>query len=310
MYEKQQLISSFTDQAGNFSIRLKTKYPDAQLSISKDGFHDTAFVLQPKYDQKLSIALTALRVQTPEPAWVVTQHTDSVQDVNIHKEPENYDMIEQKWLGKVLLSSKQKIQSLNLKKFYTTRAYQFSVVPGIGTHGKMNSRVINNTSINLLGGYSGGVNSFEIGGLFNMVQGDVSCAQIGGLFNLVGGSAKGFQIGGLYNDVNHSVDGIQIGGLANRVFKKVKGFQIASLVNLVGSLDGTQIGGLMNVVRNEMKGTQLSALYNHAGEVRGVQIGLINHTSSYTGTSVGLINISKSKKGRTRVGFLLRVPHA
>lgn len=307
VYEKQQLLSSFTDDKGNFSLRLKTKYPEAKLSISKDGFLDTSLTLQPRYNQKIQIALHTITPEVTTPILVTTNAKDSDYVFNEKRE---YDIIEEKWLGKLLLSSKQKIQSLNLKKFYTTRAYQFSLVPGISTHGKMNSQVISNTSVNIFGGYSGGVKGFEIGGLFNMIHENVSYVEVGGLFNLVGGKVDGVQLAGLYNDVNKTVDGIQVAGLANRVHKRVKGLQMASLVNMVGTMDGLQLSGLINLVRNEVNGTQLAGLYNHAGEVHGVQIGFINHTSSYKGTSVGFLNISKSKKGKTRVGFLVRVPRA
>jgi hypothetical protein len=273
VYEKQQLLSSITDATGNFSLKLKTKYPEASLSINKIGYTDTTLVLQPKFNQKVVVALAPI---APEPIVepIAKQDTLSVMPTPSTKE---YDAIEKTWWGRVLLSSKQKIQSLNLKKFYTTRAYQISFVPGISTHGSMNSRVVTHTSINIIGGYTGGVDGIELGGVFNMNHNDVKYLQMGGVFNMVGGSVTGVQAAGLYNDVRENMDGVQM----------------ASAFNLVG---------------NVMNGLQISTLYNYAREVQGVQIGFINKTRSQTGTSIGLINISQTASGKKKVGFLVRLP--
>lgn len=270
VYEKQQLLSSMTDDQGSFSIRLKNKYPEAQLSISKDGYVDTSIVVAAKFNQTVTIAL---RAQDPEPIVAAQRE----RQVNLAQEKKTYDVVERKWIGRVLFGTKQKIQSLNLKKFYTTKAYQFSIIPGVGTHGKMNSQVINHTSINLIGGYSGGVDGFEVGTFFNIVKNDVRHVQLAGLFNTVGGDVSGVQAASVYNDVAGEVKGVQIAGLFNLVKKQIQGFQIATL-------------------------------YNRAHSVNGLQIALINSTDTQEGTSIGFLNFSKTTSGKRKVGFLVRVP--
>jgi len=276
IYEKQQLISAMTDAQGHFSLRLKNKYPVASIAVSKENFLDTSIDVQAKYNQQVNIALSAKQIPV-----VIAQEEDSIQvsgnDVAIssNEEPAG-DAIERKWIGRVLLSSKQRIRSLNLRKFYTTRAWQFSLVPGLSTHGKMNAQVINRTSINLIGGYSGGVDIIEVGGVFNIDRKDVKYVQLAGLFNVVGRNVQGVQVASLFNQVDESVDGIQIAGLAN-------------------------------VVGKDLNGVQIATLYNKARRVKGVQIGFINVTESNQGTSIGFINISKGKKHK-RVGFILRLP--
>ncbi len=84
------------------------------------------------------------------------------------------EMVERTTIGKWFVSSKQKIQSINLRKFFVVRPYQVSVIPGVSTNGALNSQVINNFSFNILGGYSGGTNGFELGGLFNIDKKDVA----------------------------------------------------------------------------------------------------------------------------------------
>lgn len=107
------------------------------------------------------------------------------------------------------------MQSINLKKFFTVRPIQGSIIPGLSTNGKLNSQVINNFSFNLFGGYSGGVDGFEIGGLFNIDKKNVQYTQIAGLFNNVGGSMRGAQLAGLSNTVLDSARGAQLAGINN-----------------------------------------------------------------------------------------------
>src|SRR5690349_6353906 len=54
--------------------------------------------------------------------------------------------VERTFVGRVFVSSKQKIQSLNLKKFFTDRPYQMSLLPGLSTHGWLNAQVVNKVS--------------------------------------------------------------------------------------------------------------------------------------------------------------------
>lgn len=275
IYEQQNLISSMTDEKGNFSLKLKNKYKTASVSISKQDYKDTTVEIKTNFNQKLTIALAK-----KEPEFVAIE---DAQFKNVEAEKgtirkEDYLLvIEKKWFTNLFLTSKQKIQSLNLKKFYTTRGYQFSLIPGIGTHGKMNPQVVNGISINLIGGYSGGTSIFEVGGIFNIDKRDVKSCQVAGAVNLVGGKMDGVQVSSLYNEVNDTVK-------------------------------GTQIAGLANVAKNEVKGIQIASLYNKAKNIKGLQIGLVNVTNGTDGTSVGLINISKGKRAKHRVGFLLRVP--
>jgi hypothetical protein len=273
IYETQHLISSMTDANGFFSLKLKNKYPSAFISISKNEYRDTSIQIQASYNHNVEIALIK---KDNFPISVAKEIGDNrVEDVKINDPIES--KIESKWISNLLLSSKQKIRSLNLKKFYTNRNYQVSLWPSIGTHGKMNAQVANKFSLNVIGGYAGGVNGFEIGGCFNLVKHNVSGIQIGGLFNIVGGKIKGYQIAGWYNETGDTTEGVQI-------------------------------AGLMNVAKKEVNGVQIAGICNKAKSITGVQIGLINSTLSQTGTSIGLLNFSKNKKGKRRVAFLVRFP--
>jgi len=276
IYEKNNLISTMTDEKGAFSLKLKNKYNTASISISKSDYYDTTVIVKSNFNQKLTIAISK-----KEPAFVALPQPDDTSfdtEQFVKNTTENQFLkIEKRWFTNFFISSKQKIRSLNLKRFYTTRAYQFSLVPGLSTHGRMNPQVINGISINLLGGYSGGTSKFEVGGLFNIDKNDVKHCQIAGLFNLVGGKMKGVQIASLYNETNDSVKGIQL-------------------------------SGLVNVAKDEVEGFQIATLYNKAKRINGLQIGFINVTEGTEGTSIGFVNISKGKRHKHRVSFIARLP--
>ena len=281
VYEKVNLISTLTDHNGKFSMRLKNKYKTASLSFSKDGYSDTTLDIKSNFDQNMSIALSKL--DPPYVAFGPPRPDDFIE--NTRQAPkqdiiqgESEFSVEHKWISRLLISSKQRIRSMNLKRFYTTRSYQFSIVPGLSSHGRMNPQVTNGVSINLLGGYSGGTNVFEVGTLFNIDKKHVKYGQVAGLFNLVGGNLNGIQVASIYNEVADTVHGTQVSGLVNKA--------------------------------SEVKGIQVASLYNKAKSISGLQIGLINVTEGLQGTSIGLINISKGKRSKYKVGFILRLPRS
>src|SRR5690606_12712568 len=100
---------------------------------------------------------------------------------------------------------------------YTLRTFQTSMTPGLSSNFKIAGAVKNKFSLNILGGYSYGVEFLEIGGLLNMARKDVSWIQIAGVSNLVGGNVKGLQVAGAYNYTKGNQIGLQIAGGANMV---------------------------------------------------------------------------------------------
>jgi len=182
---------------------------------------------------------------------------------------------------------------------------QISLTPGLSSQGKQGQSTINNFSLNILGGKTGGVDGVEIGGLFNINAMNVKGVQVGGIFNLTGevdgvqvggiynhaaGSVKGLQVGGINNFVKGSVNGLQIGGIYNQVNKEVKGMQLAGIANVTtAKVDGIQVSGIANISK-EVNGVQVGGIFNYTKKLRGVQIGLINFASESSGYSIGLLN--------------------
>ena len=288
VYEKKLLQAALTNNNGFFTLRFRGEHQGVILTASKETYRDTSLVF--------------------------------LADVNIR--PKNYDdpdgekgtffsnTFGGRGIWRFLLSSKQRIQNLNIPDFLAQTPFQASFTPGLSSHGSMSSSVVNKASLNILGGYTAGTNGFEVAGAFNLTKGDIKKFQMAGLFNLVGGSVKGAQFAGAYNDVNLNFDGFQLSGLLNRTQGKVKGLQlsgaanlakqdvegaqIAGLFNSSKNTTGLQLGGVVNKTNETLKGVQISGIINYAKKMKGFQLGVVNLADSSSGVSIGLINLSSN----------------
>lgn len=313
VYEKKILASAFTNSDGHFKIKLKSsrdKY--VTLVVSKAFYNDATLDIEPNINQEVSITLLPEEIS----ANTITVSPDDYVNTDTTKKTENIPQhliakqdtvkVEKLGLSRFLLSAKQKVQSLNLKNFFTTRPYQVSLTPRLSTHGYLSAQVVNGFSLNILGGYTAGTNGMEIGGLFNINKKKVQYFQAAGLFNAVGGRVNGFQVAGLSNIVLDTVQAFQAAGINNTVKGKFSGFQVGGVYNHVtGSLRGFQAAGVGNFVNKKMSGVQLAGVVNFSNkETGGVQIaGVINYSKKLKGLQIGLFNIADSSSGYS-IGIL------
>lgn len=237
VYERMRAIAMLTDEHGYF--RLKFRADSAvviSITAAKSFYRDTSIT------------------------FLQNVFVKSRPDRFEHNSANKTNRVEKTGLGRLFISTRQKIQSLNIPDFFAKKPFQFSLMPGLSSHGMFTSQVINKFSLNVAGGYTAGVNGVEIGGLFNINKVDARYVQFAGVFNLVGGNVKG----------------LQLAGVNNRVLDTVKGVQLAGFIN--------KTEGLMN-------GVQLSVLNNQAHTLKGLQIGLINTVDTSHGASFGLFNV-------------------
>jgi hypothetical protein len=330
-----------SDDKGYFKIKLKSRYSTASLTISRELYEDTTVVIQPKYDQQLTIVMTP--VETSEPVVTISPLENELPDTIVVKPPadtltgatitkEEINRVEKSRWGKFLLSAKQNMQSINLKKFMADRTFQVSLSPGLSTHGKLSAQVVNSFSVNVIGGYTAGVNGAELGGAFNINKKDVKYFQAAGLLNITGGSVTGAQLAGLHNHVLGSIEGMQASGFSNFVKGNVTGVQLAPVYNhvsgsftglqasnfgnfLKGNLRGAQISNVMNVAydsvfgmqasnllnfaHKQMNGVQVSAIGNFANrEMNGAQLsGIFNYAKKLRGVQIALVNVADTSAG-------------
>ncbi|SFH01212.1 STN and carboxypeptidase regulatory-like domain-containing protein [Pedobacter insulae] len=273
VYEKRLLQSTLTDDEGYFTLRFKGEHKEVILTASKETYRDTALVFL------ADIKIEPQGYNDPDKERG-TIFSNTIEDLGI---------------SKFLLSSKQRIQNLNIPNFFANTPFQASLLPGLSSHGMMSSRVVNKASLNVLGGYTAGVDGVEVAGLFNLTIGKVNSFQAAGLFNAVGGDVQGTQFAGLINYDRQNVGGFQAAGIANSVSGNLNGVQIGGIGNLVRKdVKGVQIAGIGNMTTSKFTGTQIAGVFNYAKKHEGLQIGLINLADSSSGTSIGLLNLSKN----------------
>lgn len=318
VYDPITLSSTITDEFGYF--QLKTKNPtgeDIRLAINKRNYADTVLVVKKGRGRLLNISMQ-------EQGEKFSVLTDSIGN-----------KIKRLWIS----AKRSAIQSINEENVSDTlvRPFQLSFIPLVGTNGGLSGNVVNDYSINVLGGYALGNRRAELGGLFNVQGGDATGFQAAGLFNLVRHDFKGVQMAGLFNSNFRSMKGAQFGGLFNFNLDSASGIGFAGLSNFTrGShrgvffsglfnfangdsygwyvsgvfnfsgkkFRGAQVSGVLNHASAKMSGTQLSGVLNVSGkEMRGVQIGLINLANRHQGAQLGLLNITDSIRG-VPLGFL------
>lgn len=277
VYTPGSLAATMTDEHGYFRLQIKEPKRNDSVVVSKLSYWDTAFALS-SVTGLLHFSITPL-----------SYAIDSVTITN---------NVEHNWLAKRLLPTKQIINSLNLNHFFVKQPLQFSLVPGLGSHGKLGSQVINKFSLNIVGGYGAGVNGFELGAGFNIVKQDVRFVQMAGLFNIVGGNVRGVQVGGLYNNVRSTVHGFQAGGLVNTVKDSMLGVQVGGICNKVTHIKGVQVAGLINKDKGNAHGVIIAGFYNKSKSSRGLQIaGFANITQASKGLQIGAVNIADTNLG-------------
>jgi hypothetical protein len=308
VYDKSSAASTVTDQYGYFKLKLEKKTDSVALSVSKKNYQDTLLSITAPDNQYLKISIQPLQ--------------DSV---SVLAETESLDTVAVKENSFTLpYEDEPNVQNIHDTLY---RLVQVSFLPFIGTNDRLSGNIINDYSINFLGGYSMGTRQIELGLFVNMDRTDVSWLQVAGFANLVGrnvygiqaagfvnvnggetkavqlagfantnlGESIGVQVAGFANTNLNSVHGVQVAGFSNVTIGNSKGVQVAGLSNVqVGDYRGSQIAGLTNIANGKISGSQISVLFNHGRKVHGTQIGLINYADTLGGVPIGLLSIVKS----------------
>lgn len=294
VYSRNLLISSLSDEKGNFRLRIKDHPLPQEITFSKIGYQDTTVIITAANKKDFMLALTPKSIDLDE--------------VVITKMP-GY----RNFLLNLLVSSRLRMTSQNLGRFFVSLPYQASLTPGLGTHGKMASQIVNKVSLNLIGGYTAGVDGVELAGVFNISKTDVQYMQAAGIFNIVAGKIKGVQLAGIHNAVQDSVNGIQAAGFSNIIGGSIRGIQLSGLMNKVSdTLSGIQMAGAFNLIRGAGDGIQAAGIFNHNhNDFSGIQMaGLFNYTHrNFKGIQLSLYNSVKSLKG-IQIGIVNRAEYS
>jgi hypothetical protein len=255
VYDMAGMESEISDSNGNFILKLEPVTSTIALRCKKAGYSDDIALIRSDRDTNLVFKLKKLS----EPiSTMVALTPGSIPG----SDSLNYVLI-----GR-FVSHDLFINSNNVEIF-ERRPAQLSIIPSVGTNMKMSGSVVNNFSINLIGGYSRGVAGFEVAGLFNITRNNV----------------KGFQAAGFSNIGADTVKGVQIAGGINYCKKYFNGLQIA---------------GMANIARQSARGVQIAGLFNYAPSP-DFQLAALNIADTNTGRPLGVINIIRG--GYYAIGF-------
>ena len=317
IYNISNQLSAVTNAYGYFMMQVPADVLPITVRVSKDTYVDTLVVIQTT-DNTIDILLQQQKITYHEidtGAKSISAPVDSIGVVVLPTDTPFHPAVKNKFLENII-SPKIKANLHNIKDTVFTKV-QFSFVPYLSTNKLLSANAVNTFSLNVLMGYSQGVNGAEVGGLVNIDRGNVRYFQAAGLVNAVGGEVKGAQFAGLVNYNRKSLNGFQSAGLVNVVQDSVNGLQVGGLVNVCERINGSQVAGLVNATER-IKGTQLAGLVNASERVTGVQVaglvnvaeqmegwqcsGLVNVAGKITGGQVGVFNVADSCKG-IPVGF-------
>ncbi len=193
------------------------------------------------------------------------------------------------------------------------RLMRVTLLPGIGTNGLDAGRFTARYSLNLLAGYHGALDGFEIGPV-NVNRFYSRGAQLGGL-NLTGGDMSGIHLSALANAAHGDMSGVQISTLVNYSTSNLNGIQFAGFANVANHTQGLQVSGFGNFSRmgssglkiasfgnfsaSESTGFQLSGFLNVSDVLRGITIsGFMNSANQLQGVQIaGIANASMQAEG-------------
>jgi hypothetical protein len=310
VYDKNSVTSAVTDEFGYFNLKLEKKTDSISLSVSKKNYRDTLVSITAPSNQYLTISIDPIT----EDSILITAQTNPVDSV----------VVEEKEEMSFPYQSEPNVQNIRDTLY---ELVQVSFLPFLGTNGRLSGNIINDYSINFLGGYSLGTRQIELGFFFNLDRGDVSWLQIAGFGNIVGGKVYGVQAAGFANVngadteavqlagfVNTNMGdtrGVQVAGFANTNLGKMNGVQVAGFSNVtgmpsngvqvagfgnvqIGDYSGSQFAGLTNIATEKITGSQISTFFNYGRKVHGTQIGLVNYADTLGGVPIGLLSIVKS----------------
>lgn len=189
------------------------------------------------------------------------------------------------------------------------RKYRVSLFPPLSSNGSNAVNYNAKYSLNIIAGYNGGLEGFEIGpvninkhfsrgvqiGAFNMTGGDMSGLHFAGLANIAGEDISGLQFAGLFNASKRDIEGIQAAGIGNIANGEISGIQFGGIFNAAnGDISGIQFGGIANLARGEISGVQFAGIVNAAHHgISGMQYaGIVNFAAgNFEGIQIaGVVN--------------------
>lgn len=292
VYEVDGMVSAITNSQGFYMMILPSDRRFNGLSYCRYDYLDSVVFIRPQGSMQLDISLKPRQTEIKKIQTKTTVLEHDLQSRHIVT-----------WFvpDEALLTANNITTGERAK-------IQFSVLPFIGSNKELSGTKTNNLSINLLAGYTGGVDGVELGSLFNIVHNDVKGVQMAGLGNIVGKETNGVQMAGLFNVNNGSVTGAQIAGFQNTLNGEMHGAQISGFNNVTTqNVDGIQATGFVNITLKDVNKAQLSGFANYGNNIGGLQAtGFANIATGNVDKAqlAGFVNVCDSVTGAQVAGFV------
>jgi hypothetical protein len=154
------------------------------------------------------------------------------------------------------------------------RKWRITLIPPLSTNGVDAINYSSRRSINIIGGYHGGLDGWEIGLLFNATRKYARELQIAGGVNYSSGDIQGVQLAGVTNISLVDMGGLQVAGIANVTKRNLSGLSIAGITNAsFADMDGLQVAGIANVAKKNLSGLTVASITNASfADMDGLQV--------------------------------------
>lgn len=275
IYDVSSLTATLSDNSGAYFLKTFGDPSQLALAVSKENYRDTIIQITNK-KAPLKIELTPLG---KVPQALKASPVDSVKLVRF--------LVPDK--------GRQHMKNISLQE---KRPFQISFLPVLGTNGLLAGNITNDFSLNVIAGYNGGVDGFELGGMVNIIRRDMNGVQIGGFANIVGGKTNGMQLAGFSNVNLEEVNGLQFAGFSNT--SKEANAQVAGFLN-TGRDHDLQLSGFGNIASGESRGAQISGAFNtNTKHVDGLQLSGIFNTARDSKIQIsGIFNLTRNTSFQT-----------
>ncbi|MBK8847452.1 MAG: STN domain-containing protein [Bacteroidetes bacterium] len=186
IFDKVRRVSAISNKYGYYVLQLEPGKDKLKLFVNKQNYKDTVVYVAYQNNKSINIEIY--------PAQESQDSTGSIDTTRITIDSAQ-NSIDNFALVKLLTSELEQVHSQNIKDTMHRR-FQVSFLPYIGTNMHLSGQVVNDVSLNILGGYNMGVTGTEVGLFMNMNRGDVKKIQVAGFGNINGGHTSGFQAAG------------------------------------------------------------------------------------------------------------------
>ncbi|NBC03401.1 MAG: hypothetical protein GVY20_06815 [Bacteroidetes bacterium] len=187
------------------------------------------------------------------------------------------------------------------------RTFRVTLFPGLSTNGVEAPNYSAKYSLNILGGYHGALDGYEIG-IVNINKYYAEGLQLG-VVNGTGGHMMGLGLASLVNFAGDEMQGLHFAGIGNLSSEFMQGLQFAGIMNMGGGgMQGLQFAGIGNLAGDDIQGLQFAGIFNAgSGDSQGIKMSGIGNFNGGFSQGIhmgGILNVAYEMQGISMAGIL------